>query len=78
MTAFAHCGNSRLHPARCRSPPDFYSATVTAIETAKSPDHFMKSLATSLAKCDLGAFDVPRPGAPAQEGQAWLKQGREA
>jgi len=66
--------SERLSSA-CRSPPDFCSATVTVIDTAKSTDQFMTPLGRSRDKCDLGAFDVPTLGAPAREGQVLLEKG---
>ena len=43
----------------------------------KSTDHVMTPLGSSRSKCDPGAFDVPRLGAPAREGQVSLKPGFE-
>lgn len=47
------------------------------MDTAKSTDQFMTPLGRSRDKRDLGAFDVPRLGAPAREGQALLEKGLE-
>jgi hypothetical protein len=43
----------------------------------KSTNHFMTPLGSSRGKCDPGAFDVPRLGAPAREDQVLLKPGFE-
>lgn len=43
----------------------------------KSTDHFMTPLGSSRGKCDPGAFDVPKLGPPAREGQVMLEQGFE-
>jgi hypothetical protein len=52
-----------------------FNATVAVIDTAKSTDQFMAPLGRSRGKRDLGAFDVPRLGAPAREDQVSLQKG---